>query len=128
MVYKNLNEQTKSGGPKTVDSEAILQHIEANLTLGENQASSASHSLAGFVSFTTFAKIPRVSELFLALPKYCQTFDLPWCVGQYKIIPCYIKCNCQFCLDFRTRSGNNENECKTIRKTYFNLTGTLGIK
>ena len=29
-VYKNLNDQARSGKPKTVDSEALLQTMEAN--------------------------------------------------------------------------------------------------
>ena len=40
LVCKNLDDQAKSGRPKTVDSEAVLQPIEANLVSSTQRVSS----------------------------------------------------------------------------------------
>ena len=49
-VARTFNNQERSGKPKTVNSEAVLQFMEAN------QTSSASYNLVPLVTFVTSAK------------------------------------------------------------------------
>ena len=69
LGYKNLNDQAKSIGPKTIDSEAMQQAIEANL------ASSTRRVLGEPVTFTTSAKTSGTAKFCHMLLKYCKTFD-----------------------------------------------------
>ena len=45
------------------------------VTPGDYQASLASHSPMGFITFTDLAKSFGTAKLCLILPKYCNTFD-----------------------------------------------------
>ena len=78
---KNFDNQARSGRPKSVDCEAILQAIETNLVNSSTQRISgiglASLHPVWFITFTTLAKASRTTELCLTLLKYCQTFDSP---------------------------------------------------
>ena len=47
------------------------------VAVGEYQASSVSHNLVWFFTFTTSVKESAAGELGLMLPKYCKTFDSP---------------------------------------------------
>ena len=59
LSHKNLNDKTRSGGPKCMNSDAVLQAIEANhqMTLKEYQVSLKSHSPLWFIIFTILAKV-----------------------------------------------------------------------
>ena len=73
---KNLDDQARSGRPKTMDYEAVLQTIDANrVALGEYQARLASHNSLWFVTFMTSIKSPIADELCATLSKYCKNFD-----------------------------------------------------
>ena len=73
---KNLNE-ARSGRNKSIDFEAMLQAIEANLvTLKEYQVSLASNSPVWFVIFTKLANVFRAFELPLTLLKYRKSFAI----------------------------------------------------
>ena len=52
---KNLDSQVRSGRPKIIDSQGILQIKEANLVSSTQKASIASHSPMGFIIFMTSA-------------------------------------------------------------------------
>ena len=67
---KNLDDQTRSGRPKTVDSEAMLQAIEVIPTSNTQSIKWACHlSSVWFVTFTTLAKASGAVELYLMLPQ-----------------------------------------------------------
>ena len=63
--YKNLNDQIRLDRPKTVDSKAMLQAIEAN-PVSYNQRVSGKFS----ITFMTLGKASEVAKLYLMLPKY----------------------------------------------------------
>ena len=77
LVCKNLNDQARSGRPKSVESEAVLQSWKQiqHVALGEYQVNLASHCLVWFVTFT---------ESYLMLAKYCK-FLTPSCI--YPLAP-----------------------------------------
>ena len=53
---KNLHNQAKSGGPKSVDSKAVLQAIAVNPVSRERQMRLALHSPLWFVTFMVSTK------------------------------------------------------------------------
>ena len=69
---KNLDDQTKSGRPKTVDSKAMLLGSWW-VAIGEY---SASPNPVWFIIFMTPAKTSRTA-------KYCRTFDSLLCIHSY---------------------------------------------
>ena len=77
LHWKNLENQVRSGKPKTVDSEAVLQEIGVNRTssIGESQASLASYCPVWSVTFMTLTIASKDVELCLTLPKYGKNFD-----------------------------------------------------
>ena len=85
---KNLDDQVRFGRPKTINSEAVLQAIEANQSSStqEYQASLASHKPVWFAILVTSAKVSRASKLCLILPKYCKTFGSLFCSIGIKIV------------------------------------------
>ena len=72
---KNPHEQKRSGKPKSVYSEVLLQVIVANqVALGEYHASLVTLSCAVHY-LNDFGKTSRGTEFCFPLPKYCKTFD-----------------------------------------------------
>ena len=71
---KKADNQTKSSRPNTLDLEAELPSMEANLIFKKYKASLVSHSSAWLINFTTFTKIARAARLWLTLPKILQNF------------------------------------------------------
>ena len=69
--YKNLDGYVRSGRPKTVDSEAVLQAIEAN---PGSMRRDWYLSEMSFVIFMTSVEISGASEWGLTLPNYYEIF------------------------------------------------------
>ena len=76
LVLQRSNNQAKSGRPKTMNSEDILQAIEAN-PASSTPSGKLGISLSSVVShFHDLGKKHwRSAELCLILPKHCKTFD-----------------------------------------------------
>ena len=75
--YKNLEDQTRSSRPKTLDSEAVLQAIEVNLAssirrlsgeLGISQSNVVRHI------FMISGKASEAAELYCTFQKILQNF------------------------------------------------------
>ena len=75
LGYKNCNDQVRLGRPKTMDSEDLLQAIEANLVSSTWSVSGKFRISQWFITFITSAKAPRAIKLGFTLLKYCKTFD-----------------------------------------------------
>ena len=85
---KNLDDQVRSGRPTTVDSEVMLQVIEANPTDSterEYQANLAYHIQDGLLHSCLRQKHPELLNCNLILSKYCKIFYSPPILNQNKI-------------------------------------------
>ena len=69
---KNLNNQARSGSPKPVDSETVLQAIEANpgSSIKVYQISLTYHCAVWFVPFTTLPKISGTASHYQNMTKF----------------------------------------------------------
>ena len=76
---KNLDNQAQLGRPKTIDSGAILQAIEANLvSITQKLSGKPIISLSSVVYHPhDLCKSIQNYQIVLTLPKYCKTCDLP---------------------------------------------------
>ena len=74
LVYKNLDNQTRSGRPKSVDSEASESNMVSNSWSVSGDLTS--HNPAWFVViFIILTKSSKATKLRRMLQKYCKTFD-----------------------------------------------------
>ena len=75
---KNLDNQARSGRPKTVNSEAVLQTIEANpvcLTLRESgELYISQYRVVGHFYYLSAKSIRSCRIMPYVQPKYCKTF------------------------------------------------------
>ena len=67
---KTLDDQARSGRPKTMDSEAMFQAKEMNSATSTQKVSGEFSSPEWYVTFTTLAKASLDAELKIKLPKY----------------------------------------------------------
>ena len=69
--WEPVDDQTSSGMPKPMDSEALLQSIQAN-------SASSTQRVSGELSISesiTSVKVFWTAKLYFTLPKDCKTFD-----------------------------------------------------
>ena len=80
FVYVVRTYQARAGRPKTMDSKAVFQTIEANpvsSTLRVSSKLSISQYSMWFVTLTTSGKASRATELYFMFSNYYKTFDSP---------------------------------------------------
>ena len=67
----SLNDNSRSGKPKTVDSEVMLRDIEANLASSIRRVSGNLGVQCHFVTFTNSEEASRAVKFCPTLQKYC---------------------------------------------------------
>ena len=77
-ISLELRELRRSGRPKIVDSESVLQAIEASPVIRTRRVSGLIN-ITQSIAVRNFHKKKALehTELSLTLPKYCKTFDSP---------------------------------------------------